>query len=38
MSKLFRIQLVLMILDEYAFGDHVSDPLAFELRLGRLLR
>jgi hypothetical protein len=28
----FRCQLVLMALDEYAHGDHVSDPAAFVRR------
>lgn len=33
MTRLFRIQLVLMALGRYGYGDHVSDPRAFELRL-----
>ncbi len=35
MSALFRTQLVLMVLGRYAYGDHVSDPRAFALRLSR---
>ena len=34
--RLFRTQLVLMLFGEYAFGDHVSDPRAFALRLSRV--
>lgn len=36
MSALFRTQLVLMIFGAYAYGDHVSDPRAFPLRLSRV--
>lgn len=32
MSRAFRCQLVLMVLGEYAFGDHVRDPQAFVRR------
>lgn len=36
MSALFRTQLVLMIFGAYAYGDHVSDPRAFPMRLSRI--
>jgi hypothetical protein len=36
LSALFRTQLVLMIFGAYAYGDHVSDPRAFPLRLSRV--
>jgi hypothetical protein len=35
-SALFRTQLVLMLFGVYAYGDHVSDPRAFPLRLSRI--
>ena len=33
MTKLFRTQLTLMVLGIWGFGDHVTDPEAFGLRL-----
>jgi hypothetical protein len=36
LSALFRTQLVLMIFGAYAYGDHVSDPRAFPMRLSRI--
>ena len=38
MSILFRRQLVLMIFGEYAYGDHVVDPRAFERRCRSLFQ
>jgi hypothetical protein len=35
-SALFLTQLVLMIFGAYAYGDHVSDPRAFSMRLSRI--
>jgi hypothetical protein len=35
-SPIFRTQLVLMIFGAYAYGDHVSDPRAFPMRLSRV--
>jgi len=37
-SPLFRVQLVLMLLGKWGFGDHVTDPRAFVLRLRGVLR
>lgn len=34
-TSLFRTQLVLMLFDLWGFGEYVSDPRAFELRLRR---
>jgi hypothetical protein len=34
--QLFRTQLVLMIFGAYDYGDHVSDPRAFPMRLSRV--
>lgn len=36
MSRLFRTQFVLMIFGAYGYGDHVSDPRAFPMRLARV--
>lgn len=36
-TRLFRQQLVLMALGRYGYGDHVSDPEAFRLRLEKVL-
>lgn len=33
----FRSMLVLMVLGRYGYGDHVSDPRAFRLRLLSIL-
>lgn len=38
MSRLFRTQFTLMALGRYGYGDHVSDPTAFGLRLEKVLR
>jgi hypothetical protein len=35
-SVAFRCKLVLMIVGEYAYGDHVSDERAFIMRCRRL--
>jgi hypothetical protein len=35
MTPLFRTQLVLMLFGLWGFGEHVSDPRAFTLRLHR---
>lgn len=37
-SRLFRAKLVLMILGQYSFGDHVRDDSAFHLRLKAIFR
>lgn len=37
MSVPFRAQLVLMALGKYSYGDHVSDPQAFVLRVRSIL-
>jgi hypothetical protein len=37
-SRLFRVQFVLMALGQYGYGDHVTDPRAFGLRLEGFLR
>jgi hypothetical protein len=37
MTTGFRAQLFLMLFNKYGFGDHVSDPLAFSLRVRKLL-
>jgi hypothetical protein len=37
MTRLFRVQLVLMVLGRWGFGEHVTDPAAFSLRLARVL-
>jgi hypothetical protein len=34
----FRAKLVLLAVNEYAYGDHVSDQLAFRLRCRAVLR
>ena len=38
MRVVFRCKLVLMILGEYAYGDHVRDERAFVLRCRAILR
>lgn len=37
MRKIFRVKLVLMILGEYSFGDHVQDEIAFQRRLEKVM-
>lgn len=36
-TRLFRVQFVLMALGRYGYGDHVTDPIAFHLRLAKIL-
>lgn len=38
MSSSFRAVLVLKVLGRYSFGDHVSDPRAYSLRIATGLR
>lgn len=35
MTPLFRTQLVLMLFDLFAYGQHVRDERAFAMRLGK---
>lgn len=38
MSASFRARSVLMLLGKYSYGDYVTDPAAFALRVKKVLK
>ena len=38
MSRLFRVQWVLMVLGYWGYGNHVTDDRAYGMRLRKVLR